>query len=736
MRQLVWLLLLLITTKIGAQISISGKITTSKNKPLTGISISLDGTYDGAVTNEKGGFNFTTTEKGSFKLIIAGKGFDTLFYPINIKNIDIRIDTSLKPNKESDDAVVVISRSFNAGTGKNVVMSSRDIYTTGGANGDISQALRNLPGTQQLGEREGLAVRGGDVYETKQFIDGSMIAHPYFSAATNIPSRTRYPPNLFKDVAFSTGGYSALYGQALSSALVLETIDMPEKSEANVSITPLFWAGGLQKVNKKKTFSWGMDYSYTNVALYFNLVKQIPDVFKMPQYHSVDGNFRVKTGNGGIIKYYGTFDYNQMGLRRQSIDSLPLKNAFYLKGTNIYQNLSWKQPLTNNWKINSVLSFSNNHNNISQQLEDSSNNPFPITHTYWDTLNFKLRNNDLFAQGKVVLEKKFIGQNALRFGAEYWYNKYNLNYNNFQKTLTDNYIAGFVETDITLMRGLALQTGLRFENSSLLNKSDLAPRTSLAYRFAPKNQLSFSYGLFYQKPENMYLVRNQNMDYTQASHYIFTYLYQGQKTMLRAEAYYKDYKSLVKIWPSYNNMGNGYAKGLDFYWRDNNQTIKGIDYWVTYSYIDSKRNYLNQPYAMQPNFVANHTLNLVVKKYFSSISTGISPTFNFASGRPYYNLFLTSPTAPNYSVTDQGKTKQYQMLNISAYHLMKIGKGFGVLYASMSNVLNRDNIFGYQYSVNGMNKMPILPTAKRFYFIALFISWGVDRSQDTINGNL
>ncbi len=234
----------------------------------------------------------------------------------------------------------------------------------------------------------------------------------------------------------------------------------------------------------------------------------------------------------------------------------------------------------------------------------------------------------------------------------------------------------------------------------------------------------------------MYLIWNRRLDMAQASHYIFTYVYQGKKTMLRLESYYKNYKDLVKTWPTYNNGGNGYAKGIDFYWRDNNQTIKGVDYWVTYSYIDSKRNYLNFPNPMQPNFVANHTFNLVVKKFFSYINTGISPTFNFASGRPYYNLLLTNPGAANYEITDQGKTKQYQTLNISAYHLMKIGKGFGVLYASMSNVLNRENIFGYQYAVNGMNKAPILPIAKRFYFVALFVSWGVDRSQDTINGNL
>lgn len=720
-----------------AQIEIHGKILDKKGKPIVSANISIVDSYDGGITDHNGLFRFSTTEIGAHILVIVANRFDSLFVPINITSQAIQIDTSLKATKLEEDGVVVSSRGFILGGGKrNSVMNAQDIYTTGGANGDISSALRTLPGTQQLGEREGLAVRGGDVYETKQFIDGTLVSHPYFSGATNIPTRTRYPPNLFKDIAFSTGGYSALYGQALSSALILETIDIPEKSESNLSVTPLFWGGGLQKVAKDKKSSFGFDYSYTNVGLYFKVIKQTPDYFKMPQFHSSDWNYRIKTKGGGLIKYYGTFDYNQMGLRRQSVDSAIWKNAFDLKGTNWYHNVSWRQPFNNQWKMTLSAGFSLNKNNIWQQLQDSSNKEIVLPNAYWDTLQFNLKNKDLFAQTKLVLEKKWRHNNALRFGAEYWYNDYSLNYNIKQNQLKDNYIAAFAETDYYILPKLALEAGLRFENSSLMNTHELAPRAALAYKFSSSSQVNFAYGMFYQKPENNYLIYNSKLKMTQANHYIFTYLYTGKGTMLRLETYYKQYENLVKIYPNYTNNGNGFAKGIDVYWRDNNHTIKTLDYWITYSYVDTKRNYLNFPFSMQPNFVANHTANLVTKKFISPINTGISATYSFASGRPYYNLHLNSVGDANYSLLDQGKTKQYQTLNMSLYHLMKIGKGFGVLYASMTNVLNRNNVFGYNYSVNGLNSQPILPTAKRFYFIALFISWGVDRSQDTINNNL
>jgi vitamin B12 transporter len=56
--------------------------------------------------------------------------------------------------------------------------------------------------------------------------------------------------------------------------------------------------------------------------------------------------------------------------------------------------------------------------------------------------------------------------------------------------------------------------------------------------------------------------------------------------------------------------------------------------------------------------------------------------------------------------------------------------------ASVTNVLGYDAVYGYRYSYNGMNKQPVTPAAKRFYFIGAFFSWGVDRTQDAINNNL
>lgn len=739
-------LILLFYHTLSAQVKISGTTKDNKNHPLAGVSITIKNTYDGSTTDSAGNFTFHTTEKGEQIITASSIGFNAFEQKINISKEPIQLAIALKEKLDELKAVMVTAGSFAAGDSKRAaVLSSLDVATTAGSNADITAALKTLPGTQQVGEQEGLFVRGGAGYETKQFIDGTLVNNPYYSSVPDITSRGRFSPFLFKGTVFTTGGYSALYGQALSSALLLESIDLPEKSEIDASISPLFLGIGTQHLAKDKKSSWGINYGYTNVALYFNLVKQTPDFFKIPRFHNGDANFRFKTKNGGIVKYYTTFSQSNLGLRRPDIDSLYLKDAFALTNYNWYNNLSWKENLGNGWKMNLGTSYSTNKDNIIQQIQDQSNRPKQFeTGMYWmQNKNFDLEHRQDLSQVKAVFEKKLIGISSIRFGSEYWYSYDKSTIHDSLYKLIDNYTAAFAETDIFLTNELAAKTGLRVESSSIIHKVDIAPRLSLAYKTGKNAQISVAYGIFYQKPENNQLYYTTSLGMTKATHYIINYQKMTPERIFRVEGYYKKYEDLIKTVPvsyysaGYNNNGTGYAKGIDVFWRDK-KSIKNFDYWISYSYIDTKRDYLNYPQQLQPNFVANHTASVVMKRFFTKIKSGFNFTYSYATGRPYYNLLVNNNN--KYFIADEGKTKSYNSLNFSAEYVPGIGKAnaktFVVLFASMTNVLGANQVYGYNYSYNGMYKEPVVPPAKRFYFIGCFLSWGVDRSQDAINNNL
>ena len=219
-------------TSFGQATVIRGKVF-SKKQPLPGISITLKDTYDGTTTDSSGAFKFSTTEKGEMLLTVTGIGFKPFEQKIVLPSAQpVVLEINLKEDVTELNAVILSAGTFEAGDKKRAaVMSSIDIATTAGSNADISAALKTLPGTQQVGEQEGLFVRGGTGYETKQYIDGNLVNNPYGTSVPDIATRGRFSPFLFKGTVFSTGGYSALYGQALSSVLLLESIDLPEKSE-------------------------------------------------------------------------------------------------------------------------------------------------------------------------------------------------------------------------------------------------------------------------------------------------------------------------------------------------------------------------------------------------------------------------------------------------------------------------------------------------------------------------
>jgi vitamin B12 transporter len=735
-----------------AQVKISGHITDNRNRNIPGASIVLKNTYDGATSDSLGNYAFITEEKGAHQIEVTISGYNSTTQDITVGTESIKINFSLKEQVTELKAVVISAGSFEASDkNKGAVLSSLDIVTTPSANGDITSALKSLPGTQQVGESEGLFVRGGTATESKIYIDGNLVNNFFYSSTPGIATRGRFNPFLFKGTVFSTGGYSALYGQALSSALILESADLPERTQADIGASVVGVGGGIQHLAKDKKSSWGVSYNYINLWLAFNVIKQKQDFYQIPVVHQGDFNFRIKTKSGGFVKYYGYLSSNTVGFRGNDIDSAVLKNAFALSNLNTYHNINWKDRIGNGWKIQTGLSFSTNKDDINNELQDGSNRKVNIaTPSFYTFKNFALINTARYAQARVVLEKRIKGLTAIRFGSDYMYSNeksvYTLYDNSkFSETVTDNLFAGFAEADVYVTNSLAAKIGSRLERSQIIDKWSIAPRLSLAYKLADNAQASLAYGIFYQNPERRLLPGTIGLDYSKATHYIFQYSKQTKDYTLRGEIFFKKYDNLYKTAPGIggrelasNNNGYGDAKGIEFFWRDK-KTWKNVDYWLSYSYLDTKRDFLNFPSAIQPSFAANHTASFVFKRFVLPWKTGFNLSYNFATGRPYYRIAYDN-AQNKYTITDEGKTISYNNMSISINYLPNLGKQdvktFAVWVLGINNVLGQKQVYNYNYNNDGSRKEAVTPPSKRFVFIGCFLSFGVDRTQDAINNNL
>lgn len=749
---------------LHAQTRISGTVRDNKGATLIGVNIAIKNSYDGATTTANGTYSFETDAKDTILLTATYLGFLPFEKKVYLDKKELVVDITMREKVNDLKAVVITAGAFEASDEKKgTVLKALDIVTTAGSNGDNYGALKTLPGAQQTNDREGLFVRGGTGWETQTFIDGTWVKYAFAASIPDLGSRGRFNPFIFKGTVFSTGGYSALYGGALSSAVILETIDLPERSSANFNLSSVGIGASVQKLSKNKKSSWGIGYNYVNLTPYFWLVRQNIKYKQAPTVHQIDLNYRVKTSKTGIFKFYGYLNHTGINIQRANVTSLDAseeyrhyQDEFSIKNWNAYANFYYREYLNQDWKLTAGASFSYNRDQIGTKILDQNNQivqDSAFLNREWISIN----NQNGLATAKVVLERSLPNLNAIRFGAEYLYNTddfaYKLEqgppqYNFNPPTLSDHSSAVFAEGDIYLTNDIAGKIGVRGEYSSVLNQFNVAPRISAAYKISRKSQLSLAYGMFYQKPENTYLFRNKDLKYMRADHYVLNYQWQPKDRLLRAELFYKKYHQLIKtnVYQAVSgiaNTGDGYARGFELFYRDK-KSIKGIDFWISYSFLDTKRDFLNYLRSVQPDFAATHVGNVVLKKFWTKYMFGVNATYTYSSGRPYINYNTSNPNAAgadaNLFMSD--RTIDYHTINISFNYLKTIKKAFTVFVLGINNPFGFNQIYGYNFANADLNgdgrfyQQAIRPTARQFFFLGMFMSWGIDRTQEAIDGNL
>ena len=716
MKSLFIFTILLFASAVFAQSTISGKTIDKKGKPIAGANIYIDGTYDGATTNENGQFSFTTTAVGQQTLVASFLVYETTRILINVA--DYKNQTIvLRESSNTLDAVVISAGTMETGDKARVaVLKPLDIVTTAGSAGNIIAALQTLPGTQSVGEDGRLFVRGGEANETQTFVDGIRVAQPYNATIGNVPTRGRFSPFLFSGIAFSTGGYSAEYGEALSSVLLLNTEDNPDQNKTEISLMTVgLGLGNTQKWNKS---SLSVNASYINLAPYQAVIPQNVDWNKPFQSLSGESVYRYNFNNG-ILKVYAAFDASKLDINQENINT-PNKIRVGVNNNNFYFNTSYNGRFGTGWQVVTGLSYGYSKNQIGLDLDN-------------------VVNDENAAHLKLKLKKNFSNYFKLSFGSDYFITKFDENFKPNSGTVANtgyNSAIGavFTEADILFSKKVAAKVGLRASYNNLLDETAIAPRISMAYKVSKNSQFSLAYGDFSQSPSVDFIKYSKwhQFESEKASHYILNFQYSKDNQTFRAETYFKAYNNLVTYdTPSiafnsaFTNNGSGYAKGLDLFWRDG-KSIKNLEYWLSYSYIDTKREYKNFPTAATPSFVADHSLSLVTKYFITDWRSQIGFTNSFSSGRPYNN--------PNETQFMNGKTKAYNNLSFNWAYLISQQK---ILYFSVSNILGTQNVFGYDYaknpdSIGFYNRKEIIPTADRFFFVGFFWTISKDKKDNQL----
>ena len=505
--KLIYALLFLIALRhVNAQTAISGSLKTKGNEPISGANVSITNSYDGTSTNSAGIFNFTTVQKGIIKIRYSAINYLTDSVTINIDGRAVQLNLQMKDAANELNNVTITAGTFEASdTKKGAVLNSLDIATTAGAVADIVSALQTLPGTSQAFGENGLFVRGGAASETQTYFDGMLVKDPFGSQLPDIASRSRFSPFLFKGTTFSAGGYSAQYGQALSSALLLESKDLPEKTSTEFSLLTVGTGAAHTKRMTNSTLTTGV--TWYNLQPAFSLVKQNVNWQKAPDELIGNLQYKWKPTAHGFLKIFGQFDHNNISLFTNTLQTTALTHIIN-KNKNYYLNSTYQDMLSSNWKIQAGVAYGNTH-----EKGNIDSNAY--------------HKNDDLLEGKITITHYFTTALLWRSGAETSTSGRSESWNMLTRFFTGQMEAAFTEGEWRLNEFFILRPGLRAEHASFNDNWDFAPRLSLALKTGLKSQVSLAFGEFYQNPDEIYLIQNHRLNEEKSNHYLVNYQYLG-----------------------------------------------------------------------------------------------------------------------------------------------------------------------------------------------------------------
>jgi tetratricopeptide (TPR) repeat protein len=135
------------------------------------------------------------------------------------------------------------------------VTRSQVLLTAGGA-ADVMQAVQMQPGATRVGEGGDIYTRGGDATETALIVNGGRILSLARFEGLNGSMFGALEPFVVKSVRYSSGGFSARHGNALSGVLEIETDGRPVERSSRAGLSLVQASGTVRAPFNTKVGGW------------------------------------------------------------------------------------------------------------------------------------------------------------------------------------------------------------------------------------------------------------------------------------------------------------------------------------------------------------------------------------------------------------------------------------------------------------------------------------------------
>lgn len=615
------------------------------------------------------------------------------------------------------------------------------------------------------------SVRGGTPAENLVLLDGMRLYRPFHLrdwGIQNLTSVAMLNMDLMEDVTFSSGGFSAQYGDRLASVLDIQTQSHPPDSmtgtwginffnaTATVSI-PL--PGGFGAISYRRGY---FDLFMNRLGLPGELSPSYYDLFGLLNLSKGRWTLHVTTLKGGDnlivdLKREGKSDLYNSLYEPQKIYHISwlIRNN---SQQNYYQHVKIKYASSKRTVFHFDFSYATEHLDSFRQKNNTETYIYPLVYTS-QTLETQDRDQNLEmfeADTKLFVEIHPLYHLLLGCGIEainYHHNfrdKREINYypnsdpdsleqtiylNDLQQISKNGLNAHlFLENQVYLL-GVNVNLGLRSDYFTLSEGFCLSPRLQLSRPITANSTLACSFGQYFQFQEMERFQYSQDKiselkNYVElgrlqsgiqpkaskASHFGLTFSHEPTTSLsYRVEGYYRNLSHLpaqenvTLSADQYIAIGKvgvpGYAKGLECMIRFATDSYSG-----SYSMAYSKSEEEYPRYNLYRAYDQRVTISAILEKRLSK-KTMLKVKWYYGSGYPV--LVPLSFAATEAVITDE-EVAQYRQDRYPSFHQLDLRLTRDVrlwgnrcqYYVELVNVYNQKNVIFYDWQGGDYQSLP------------------------------
>ena len=263
---LILLLLFLCGTLPAKKIYLRGYVLDNNNRGIDLANIQVKGTSQGTSTNEQGFYELRLEATDTFHVVYSCIGYETKEYAFPTTE-DVINATKILPSTSTQLESVEI-RAFQRQTNTMQGIDTEKFRMMPDASGgNLESMLSSFAGVNSTNELSSqYSVRGGSYDENSVYVNNIEVYRPLLVRAGQQEGLSFINPDLVDKVQFSAGGFSAKYGDKMSSVLDV-TYKIPEHFESSLAISLLGASAYLGSASKNFTQVHGIRYKTSSYLL-------------------------------------------------------------------------------------------------------------------------------------------------------------------------------------------------------------------------------------------------------------------------------------------------------------------------------------------------------------------------------------------------------------------------------------------------------------------------------------